>query len=75
MCFTVIRQQLIKIRSCLATRVQFLKKNLETDLSSLITLATIVFAMLNITRGLQIFKKLASGHHVCLDDILYKYTL
>ena len=29
--------------------------SLETDLSSLITLATIVFSMLKITRGLKIF--------------------
>ncbi len=37
--------------------VQFLEKilSLETDLSSLITLATIVFSMLKITRGLKIF--------------------
>ncbi len=35
--------------------------SLETDLSSLITMVTIVFSMLKITRGLKIFEKLAPG--------------
>ncbi len=35
--------------------------SLETDLRSLITMATIVFSMLKITRGPKIFEKLAPG--------------
>ncbi len=44
-----------------SSRGQFLNKSgLETDFSSLITLATMVFSMLKITSGFKIFKKLSS---------------
>ncbi len=38
--------------------------NLKRNLSSLITLVMSVFSMLKITRGLQIFQKLAPSHTI-----------